>query len=112
MHAVAGRSRHVAGGDHVLPNQPTVSSSDVVAEPARVEEGWSNVDATRLDRISRLFADRRLSRRAAVRQGSAGLAAAGLAAAGPRSLSAQNATPDATPGAEGHVGVPFMFVQT
>ena len=40
------------------------------------------MDANQFDRIAKLFAAHRLSRRAAMRQGGAGLAAAGLAAAG------------------------------
>jgi hypothetical protein len=54
------------------------------------------MDTTRFDRISRLFADRRLSRRAALQQGAAGIAAAGLAA-GLRTAAAQDATPTASP---------------
>ncbi len=55
------------------------------------------MDPTRLDRLATFFADRRLSRRQAVRQGSAGLAAAGVAALGLRGAAAQDATPVATP---------------
>ncbi len=56
------------------------------------------MDPTRIDRLATFFADRRLSRRHAVRQGSAGLAAAGVAALGLRgAAAAQDATPPATP---------------
>ena len=70
------------------------------------------MDTTRFDRICRLFAERRLSRRAALAQGGAGIAAVGLAVTGVRAAAAQDATPEATPGAAEQSGVPFMFVQT
>ena len=61
------------------------------------------MDANRIDAIAKLFADRRLSRRAAVRQGGDGLAAAGLIAAGlaahTRDAAAQDATARGSPGA-------------
>src|SRR5215203_5519371 len=65
------------------------------------------MDPTHLDRIARLFATRRLSRRAAVAAG--GAAALGIAGA---AHAAQNATPAATPSTDEQGGVPFMFVQT
>ena len=58
------------------------------------------MDASHFDRVARLFADRRISRRAAMRQAGVGLAAAALAAAG---LSAA-ATQDATPAPSGEKG--------
>jgi hypothetical protein len=65
----------------------------------------------RFDGISKMFADRRLSRRQALRTGG-GLAAGTLAAAGlAHHAAADNATPAATPAA----GVPtgqFLFVQS
>jgi hypothetical protein len=64
------------------------------------------MDPTRLDRISKVFAERRLSRRQAV-QG-AGAIAAGATAAGLTHAAAQ----EATPAADGGKSVPFMFVQT
>jgi hypothetical protein len=77
------------------------------------------MDATRFDGISRLLAERRISRRQAVRQGATGLAAAGLAVAGlkaaglgsaglgPAAAAAQAATPSPTTGAK-----EFLFVQS
>lgn len=68
------------------------------------------MNGTRFDHISRLFAQRRLSRRRAVQQGATVLAAGALATAGQASASMQDATP--TPGDAGGKGVPFMFVQS
>lgn len=65
------------------------------------------MDSSRFDTISRIFAERRLSRRKAV-QGAGALAAGAVATAGVSYASAQEATPIA----EGTAGVPFMFVQT
>jgi hypothetical protein len=67
------------------------------------------MDATHFDRIARMFAARRLSRRSAVRQGGAGLAAATLAATGLRAAAAQ----DASPAARGPGGkTEYLFVQS
>ena len=83
------------------------------------------MDADRFDSISKIFADRRLSRRQAVQMGGAGLAAAGLATVGLTAVHAQNATPtttDATPAAGDTSGyspydangkkIQFLFVQS
>jgi hypothetical protein len=70
------------------------------------------LNATRFDRISRLFAERKLSRRQAFATGATAIAAAGLGSA-----DAQDATPQATPVATPVAGtgpakpVTFMFVQ-
>lgn len=75
----------------------------------------------RFDTITRLFAERRLSRRKALTETGAGLAAAGLAATGlaatgiATTTSAQGATPAATTGTEpagGDHGPATLFVQT
>jgi hypothetical protein len=56
------------------------------------------MDAHRFDRISRLFAERRLSRRDAVRTGTAGIAAGALVAVGRSTRAmAQEATPEMAP---------------
>lgn len=73
------------------------------------------MDSTRFDRVTRLFADRRLSRRQALAQGGAGLAAGALATTGLRAA-AQDATPapaDGTPAAttDGQ-RIPYLFVQS
>jgi hypothetical protein len=69
------------------------------------------LDPSRFDHISRLFADRRLSRRKAV-QGAGALAAGAVATAGlSRAASAQDATPMASPTSDADK-VSFMFVQT
>jgi hypothetical protein len=77
------------------------------------------MDANRFDAISRLFAERRLSRRQAVIKGSGALAATGLAAAGiARAVNAQDATPTAgadqtAPTDSGAGNEPdYMFVQS
>ena len=69
------------------------------------------MDASHFDRVARLFADRRISRRAAMRQGGVGLAAAGLAAAGLSAAAAQDATPVPT-GEKGEDDPAFLFVQS
>jgi hypothetical protein len=69
------------------------------------------VDARRFDAIIRLFADRKLSRRSAIRRGGAGLAAAGLTAAGVRAAGAAGATPPAG-GVKGETAPAFVFVQS
>jgi hypothetical protein len=69
------------------------------------------MDAKRFDSISKLFADRRLSRRDALVKGGVGLAAAGLATAGLTSASAQEATPSAeTTGSK--KTPPMLFLQS
>jgi hypothetical protein len=69
------------------------------------------MDAIHIDRIAKLFAARRLSRRQALTQSGAGLAAGALAAAGlARTARAQDATPPAT-GADGEK-VEYLFVQS
>src|SRR5215207_830875 len=80
-------------------------------------EGEPNVEPVRFDRIAKLFAGRRLSRREALTTSGAGLAAASLGALAAAGLSpaatAQDATPpapDAEPNA-GH-GPTMLFVQT
>ena len=72
------------------------------------------MDATRFDRISKAFSHRRLSRRAALARGGAGLSGAALAAAGlVRRSAAQEATPDATPAAyDPSQKVAYLFVQS
>ncbi len=75
------------------------------------------MDPSRFDSISRLFAERRLSRRQAVRTGSAGLAAGALAAAGLSSAArAQEATPEIGELLPGESSVEksseFLFVQS
>jgi hypothetical protein len=72
------------------------------------------MDGTGFDRIARLFADRRLSRRRAVAQGGAALAGAGIAAidgypARGRTAAAQEATPAAIEGGE---KTEFLYVQS
>jgi hypothetical protein len=74
------------------------------------------VDPSPFDTIARLVAARRLSRRAALRQGRAGLAAAGLAAAGLAAstrdgAAAQDATP-ASGSAKAPTDPTFLFVQS
>jgi hypothetical protein len=68
------------------------------------------MDATRLDRIAKLFASARLSRRAALRQTGTGLAAAGIAAAGPRV--AGTAAAPAAGSAKAETDPIFLFVQS
>jgi hypothetical protein len=71
------------------------------------------MDPTRFDRITKLFADHRLSRRQALTQGSAGLVAGALAATGLGTAHAQEATPAATPPAGEAVDkTMFLFVQS
>jgi len=76
------------------------------------------MDSTRFDRIAKVFADRKLSRRQALAQGGVGIAAVGLAVAGVRASAAQDATPDATaPDSavltdDGSSGVSMLFLQS
>jgi hypothetical protein len=74
------------------------------------------MDANRFDRIRKAFTQRRLSRRATLMSGAAGLAAVGLAAGFDRAPAAQDTTPagDATPAPDGDATrkIPFLFVQT
>jgi hypothetical protein len=70
---------------------------------------------TRLDRLATFFAARRLSRRQALVQGSAGLAAGTLAATGLRAAAGVGAAQDATPAAragKGEHDPAFLFVQS
>lgn len=60
------------------------------------------------DRISKLFADRRLTRRQALATGGAGIAAAGLTAAGISHTAAQDASPE--PATDD--GTTYLFVQS
>lgn len=72
------------------------------------------MDRSRIDSISRLFAERRLTRRQAMQRGAGALAAGTLATAGLAHVaSAQEATPTASPvaGAETEK-VSFLFVQS
>lgn len=69
------------------------------------------MDPERFDSISRLFAERRLSRRRALRQGGAGGLAAGLLGMVGLSAAAQG-TPEATPGVPEEELATFMFVQS
>jgi hypothetical protein len=69
------------------------------------------MDARRFDTVSRIFANRRLSRRQALAQGGAGLAAGALAAAGLAAVSAQEATPEVA-GSDSSQKVPYLFVQS
>jgi hypothetical protein len=77
------------------------------------------MDHGRFDTISKLFAQRRLSRRKAMQEGAAGVAAVALTAAGLKTAAAQDATPvvDATPSADATPvpgtteKVPYLFIQ-
>lgn len=71
------------------------------------------MNPTRFDRIATLFADHRLSRRQAIRQGGAGLALGALGAASLRApaAAAQDATSIAGP-AKSETDPTFMFVQS
>ncbi len=60
------------------------------------------------DRISKLFAERKLSRRQALATGGAGIAAAGLAATGLHHAAAQDASPEATSDEQ----TTYLFVQS
>jgi hypothetical protein len=64
----------------------------------------------RFDSITRAFAERRMTRRAAVATAASGLAAAGFGSS--RATAHDEGTPAASPVAEGGAGVAFMFVQT
>jgi hypothetical protein len=70
------------------------------------------MEQTRFDGISKLFARKRLSRRQAMRQGTAGLAAAGLAATGLNAAVAQDGTPAASPVADNAEQTMYLFVQS
>jgi len=71
------------------------------------------MDATRFDSVTKLFANRRLSRRKAVTGASAGLAASALAVGLTRTASAQDATPDATPiASDTEHGPTTLFLQS
>lgn len=72
------------------------------------------MESTTFDRVSKLFAERKLSRRQAVRQGGAGLAAGAVAAAGLAPAAAQDATPPADATAAPSVGekVAYLFLQS
>lgn len=65
----------------------------------------------RFDTISKLFAERRLSRRASIRQGATGLAAAGLATTA-GTAAAQDAAPDGTPVPGDGEKVAYLFLQS
>jgi hypothetical protein len=69
------------------------------------------MDPTRFDRISKLFADRKLSRRTALAASGAGIAAI---AAGSAIATAQEASPEAAPGEGFDIAdkIPFLFVQS
>jgi hypothetical protein len=72
--------------------------------------GGTGMQPSHFDSMTRAFAERRLSRRAAVAAAVGGVAAAGF---GPALAAAQDAaTPGASPVAEHEDGVAFMFVQT
>lgn len=68
------------------------------------------MDPTRFDRVTKRFADRRLSRRQALAQGGTGLAVGALAGAGVKLAAAQDATPQATDDAREKVM--YLFVQS
>ncbi len=69
------------------------------------------MDAARFDTIAKRFAERRLTRRQALAQGSAGLASAGAVALGvATAASAQDATP--APAADAERGPVMLFVQS
>lgn len=70
------------------------------------------MNPTRFDRVSQLFAERRMSRRQALATGTAGLAAAGLATAGLPSAIAQEAPPVASPEPTAGEKVTYLFVQS
>ncbi len=69
------------------------------------------MNPNRFDRIAKVFADRKLSRRQAMIQGGAGLAASSLAASGLAAVSAQDATPEPATDAADH-GPTMLFLQT
>ncbi len=95
-------------GDRAAAGLRVTSSKFAAAPPAK---GIPQMDATHFDRIAKVFADRRLSRRQALTQGGAGLAAGALAAAGlAHSARAQDATPAATATADGDKTM-FLFLQ-
>src|SRR4051794_22187309 len=69
------------------------------------------MNSNRFDAISRLFAERRISRRQALSRVGAGLGAAGIAATGLASASAQDATPEATT-EQGERVISTLFLQS
>jgi hypothetical protein len=70
------------------------------------------MNAARLDKLGRIFARRRLSRRAALSQAGAGLVAVGLAATGLKEAHAKGDTPDATFPTDDYEKIPYLFVQS
>ena len=72
------------------------------------------MESDRFDTVTKLFAERRLSRRQSIAGGSASLAGAGLAAAGITRAAAQEATPEASPEPAEASGekTEFLFVQS
>ncbi len=73
------------------------------------------MDPVRFDRISKFFADRKMSRRAAVIHGGTGLAAGALASVGLTSaIHAQDApaTPESDVAPEIEAKTPYLFVQS
>jgi hypothetical protein len=68
------------------------------------------MDTHRFDRVTKLFAHRRLSRRQALARTASGLAAGVLGATGLRAAAAQDAP--ATPEASGWEKIPYLFVQS
>jgi hypothetical protein len=68
------------------------------------------MDANRFDTITRLFADRKLSRRQALARGGAGLAAGTLVATGLTAAAARDTTPQAEPDSD-H-GPSMLFLQS
>jgi hypothetical protein len=70
------------------------------------------VNATRFDDLSRLFAERRFSRRRAVLHGVTGLATGVMAASGLDSLAAQEATPSTPAASNAATAAIFLFLQS
>ena len=72
------------------------------------------MDANRFDTVSRFFAQRRLSRRQAVKGATVGVAVGAFAGAGLSMAAAQDATPAATPAAGETSSTPeeYLFVQS
>ena len=66
------------------------------------------MEGNQFDRVSKLFAERRLSRRRALAKGGAGLAAVVVGAR----AAAQDATPEGAADADGAGKVPYLFVQS
>ncbi len=69
------------------------------------------MNANRFDKVAKIFASRRLSRRRALSRGAAGLAAGAVAAAGLLGASAQHATPPPEPPVAGR-GPTMLFLQS